>query len=118
MQNIIIRKEWIEILEKQSVEFRNTVLGAIYDYILRGAEPANLNPMEQLAYDFIRTEMERLDQSLDFDGAQEAAIRKKRAAARRAERAAQKTSPTSVPASAQHTLSSTNTISAPRPHRR
>ena len=89
MENIIIRKEWIEILEKQSNEFRNTVLGAIYDYILRGAEPQGLAPMEKLAYDFIRTEMERLDKSLDFDGAQEAAIKKKRAAERRAERAAQ-----------------------------
>ena len=51
-------------------------------------------PMEQLAYDFIRTEMERLDKSLDFDGAQEAAIKKKRAAERRAERAAQAKSAT------------------------
>ncbi|MDE7154000.1 MAG: hypothetical protein K2O00_06100 [Muribaculaceae bacterium] len=92
MKNIIIRKEWIEILEKQSKEFRNNVMGAIYDYALRGTEPTDLNAMEQLAFDFIKTEMDRLDESLDFDGAQEAAIKKKRAAERRAERAALKNS--------------------------
>ena len=94
MKNIIIRKEWIEILEKQSKEFRNNVMGAVYDYALRGAEPTDLTPMEQLAFDFIKTEMDRLDESLDFDGAQEAAIKKKRAAERRAERAAMKTART------------------------
>lgn len=90
MENIIIRKEWIEILERQSTHFRDTVMGAIFNFALRGVEPTDLDPMAMLAYEFIKTEMLRVDESLDFDAATEAAIKKKRADQRRAERAAQR----------------------------
>ncbi|MDE7154226.1 MAG: hypothetical protein K2O00_07275 [Muribaculaceae bacterium] len=90
MKNIIIKKEWIEILESYSTELRDMVMGAIYDFALRGKEPENLKPEDEIAYRLIKTEMLALDESLDFDGAREAAIRKKRAAERRAAKAAEK----------------------------
>lgn len=90
MQNIIIKKEWIEILEQQSNELRDAVMAAIYDFALRNREPENLTPVAQVSYLFIKTEMLSLDASLDFDGAREAALRKKRAQERRAARAAEK----------------------------
>ncbi len=89
MKNIIIKKEWIEILEQHSTELRDTVMGAIYDFALREKEPEKLRPEAEIAYKLIKTEMVTLDAALDFDAAREAAIRKKRAAERRAAKAAE-----------------------------
>ncbi|MDE7153027.1 MAG: hypothetical protein K2O00_01115 [Muribaculaceae bacterium] len=89
MKNIIIKKEWIEILEQHSNELRDTVMSAIYDFALREKEPEILSPEAEIAYKLIKTEMVALDEALDFDAAREAAIRKKHVAERRAAKAAE-----------------------------
>ena len=92
MKNIIIKEEWIKALEEESVELRDTVMGAIYDYALRGKEPEGLQPVAAVAYRLIKCEIIAMERDLDFDGAREAAIRRKRAMQRRAERQAARNS--------------------------
>ena len=89
MKNIILKKEWLTILSNKSKALRNEVMSAIFDYIESGNEPDNLSPEAEISFQLIKSEMIALDASLDFDGALEAAIRKKRVRQRREAKAAE-----------------------------
>lgn len=92
MKQIIIEKEWLEILNDESPEFLSRVMSAIYAFFLHGTEPDNLTQAERVAFKFIRKNVELYNERYDLEAGYEAVIKRKRAEKRKAERTMQRQS--------------------------
>ena len=89
MKQIIIEKEWLEILNDESPEFLSRVMSAIYAFFLHGSEPDDLTQAERVAFKFIRKNVELYNERYDLEAGYEAVIKRKRAEKRKAERTMQ-----------------------------
>lgn len=90
MQQIIIEKEWLTILENQSPEFMSRVMSAIFAYILHETEPSGLSDAERVAFEFVLKNIERYQQQYDLEAGYEAVIKRKRSAEARERRRLEK----------------------------
>lgn len=90
MKQIIIEKEWLEVLDSQSPEFLSRVISALCAFILHDTAPDGLSQAEQVAYDFLLKNVLRYQEQYDLEAGYEAVIKRKRAEEARQRRAALK----------------------------
>ena len=77
MKQIILEKEWLEILEGQSPEFMARVMSAIFAFILHETEPADQTQAERIAYEFIMKNIQLYQQRYDLEAGYEAVIKRR-----------------------------------------
>ena len=97
MKQIILEKEWLEILDGQSPEFMARVMSAIFAFIPHETEPAELTQAERIAYEFIMKNIQLYQQRYDLEAGYEAVIKRRRAEEARKRRAEQNPSQKAQP---------------------